>query len=867
MKNYIILATIILCSVKFYGQGMIFTENITATKSHLGEFGSVVLQIDDAGNDGIITRPLIVAEGFESGLLGQENEFGENNIEEFIEDLEQSRSADLRNLLTNQTEFVYGDQNYDIIYVNWDNPRAHLQLNAFVLEEVINWVNQEKAPNADQNVVLGQSMGGVIARYALADMEDDPNLDHDTKLYISHDAPHQGANIPIGIQYFARHLADQFVKTPLGDFSFEVGNDSEASIEEINSLFNEPGTQQLLAEYITPSFGLDNSAFEAFQTDLQSIGYPTQTRNIAISNGSHCANTQDYDYNASLFRMNGKARTGVLADLLGSFLGIADDIALAIIFDEPGLVLGVLPGSSQFDLDFNAKALPIANTNANVYKGKVSYTKKLFWFLNITVNITDRSYDNPVNLSYDKYAGGRYELFDQVNNIDFFNDDDGTFTQFQADLLNVLVGSANMDFNVEQTFGFIPVPSALDVGGGTTTLSDSDYFKTYGAANPPTGNLSIPFHNFITAYLNNNSDNEEHISFNFRNGDWLATELDTIVNNEEVFDCSVFCSTNTSIIQGPDSICTSGTYTLNSGNYSLFWTVTSGQHLVSLSSNDNSVIVTKLNPETTGMITLEVFINSGTACSNQTTTVVKNIFLSAKPIISFDNTGLRDAILSGTTLPDESPFLIESGDIINITTIDTPTQLQWKYTGFDPYSSCLIFPNITAPNSVDGIVPLIGYSFMSSEPNSIPLSSSPAISIPSNNEGYLQVEVTAVNECGCDTNTNVYVKEGTGSNTPPNGSEPPLDFSISPNPYTAFDFGLIVNIFRNESTPTGQPLPVYSCTFEILNTVTGASYYSTSFLLTDSTHDMLILPSCPSGTHVAKLDYSGQTVTKLLVVE
>lgn len=137
--------------------------------------------------------------------------------------------------------------------------------------------------STEQNVVLGQSMGGVIARYALADMEQ-RGLTHDTRLYISHDAPHQGANIPLGIQYFARHLADQFISTPLGDYSFEVANDSEASIEELNSLFNAPGTQQLLSNYISPNFALNNSEFDAFQADLHSKGYPpAQTRNIAIA--------------------------------------------------------------------------------------------------------------------------------------------------------------------------------------------------------------------------------------------------------------------------------------------------------------------------------------------------------------------------------------------------------------------------------------------------------------------------------------------------------------------------------------------------------------------------------------------------------
>lgn len=85
MKNYIITAIILInCVFQSHTQGMIFTENITATKAHLGQFGSATLQIDDAGNDGLITKPLIVAEAFDSGLLGVEYEFGENDLKSLI---------------------------------------------------------------------------------------------------------------------------------------------------------------------------------------------------------------------------------------------------------------------------------------------------------------------------------------------------------------------------------------------------------------------------------------------------------------------------------------------------------------------------------------------------------------------------------------------------------------------------------------------------------------------------------------------------------------------------------------------------------------------------------------------------------------
>ncbi|TXD81042.1 T9SS type A sorting domain-containing protein [Subsaximicrobium wynnwilliamsii] len=207
----------------------------------------------------------------------------------------------------------------------------------------------------------------------------------------------------------------------------------------------------------------------------------------------------------------------------------------------------------------------------------MSYTKKLLWVVNITVNLTNRSYDNPVNLSYDKYAGGRYELFRGIDPIDYFDDDnvligDDPITQFQADLLNALVGSANINFNVEPTFGFIPTPSALDVGNGNTDLDDDDYFRVYNAANPPSGDLDIPFDNFITAYFDNNSLNEQHISFNFRNGTWLATELDAAVGNEDVFDCSFVCG-GEGTISGRGIICLSSNFSIGNATTTTTWSI------------------------------------------------------------------------------------------------------------------------------------------------------------------------------------------------------------------------------------------------------------------------------------------------------
>ena len=161
----------------------IYSHNITATKNYNGAFGTVKLTIDDTNNDGI-RKPLIVAEGFDAGIiLAPEMANGMNTYSQF-KNSTYDGGFELRNLIYNS------NKQYDIIYVDWNNGVDFLQKNAFALEAVIAWVNSVKI-GTEKNVVLGQSMGGVIARYALADMEQS-SLDHKTRLFVSHDAPNKG---------------------------------------------------------------------------------------------------------------------------------------------------------------------------------------------------------------------------------------------------------------------------------------------------------------------------------------------------------------------------------------------------------------------------------------------------------------------------------------------------------------------------------------------------------------------------------------------------------------------------------------------------------------------------------------------------
>ena len=152
---------------------------------------------------------------------------------------------------------------YDIIYVNWDNGTDFIQRNAYVLEAVIKWVNDNKT-GTNKNVVLGQSMGGLVARYALRDMENN-GLNHDTSLYISHDAPHQGANIPLGILNMARHTVNEFIQTPLGNITIPVNGVGNVGLATIDDLLDAPAVNQMLINNVDTNGNRTNTTHTNWQ--------------------------------------------------------------------------------------------------------------------------------------------------------------------------------------------------------------------------------------------------------------------------------------------------------------------------------------------------------------------------------------------------------------------------------------------------------------------------------------------------------------------------------------------------------------------------------------------------------------------------
>ncbi len=583
----------------------LYRLDIQSTGTFNGFPGKARIFIDDAGNDCKITKPLIVVEGFDlTTITSPETRFSSGDYEEFL--LSVSEGGNLSSLI-NGNPIIAGDQQYDIIYVNWDNGLDYIERNALVVEEVIKWVNAQKAiaGSTEKNVVLGQSMGGIVCRYAIRDMEQ-RGLIHNVRLFASHDSPQQGANVPLSIQYLFHNVRNQVVQSP-AYFLFNTASqisqnlsNSGLPINPINdplpiygSLLDRPATAQMLINRTNGYYAINNDLHNSFYSNLNAKGFPTQNgiRCVAISNGSECGKTQNFNQGDVIIAYSGNKKLSFIQNAL---LPIASALGGALL--DPDLfavtALTILPGSSKFTAFLEDRAL-YQNGGSKIHDLSLSYTKKILWLWSVTTYIINKQINQPTNINkhFDNYGGGFIDI--------------GSYT-----------GALSVPgLYVRDKFCLVPTPSSLSINATT----DSDYKISYIGAQPPLAPLNSPFTNFTTAFksaTNLNNNNEKHLEFNARNGNWLAAEMNVL---PETTNCSFLC--NSSPISGSEVICstTLNTFTAPTGGAFYEWSIISGNNLVTLTNSNSQVATITPLAGVSGSITMRVNISgiSTTLSSNR----------------------------------------------------------------------------------------------------------------------------------------------------------------------------------------------------------------------------------------------------------
>ena len=491
---------------------------MNGSKPYLGTTGfcNVQVHLSTTNTTGQIRKPLIVVEGFDPWRIIFPNDPQENyNSRTFIRSIDEVLDNSGFTYDFNDTLDLRGQ--YDLIFVDFDNGTDYIQRNAFVVDSVIRWVNSVKTTwngTRQQNVIMGLSMGGLCTRYALRDMENN-NISHECRLFISHDVPHQGANVPVGIQMAAQQLGTTRVSAGLpGLYVINIVPNllnPFARIRDLQTLSESPAARQMLIQRViydrynnvNGMFTISKTEHQNFQNEIDLLGWPLNTRNISVSNAI-CNTNLLFPDNSELFSFIGQRTSTYFGQLWQSlaatYIGIYSN--LGTFWEFP---LSRVSTRTSLNVEIWSKAVPPNFQNSQIYNGDIFIKRKILWLININTYLAkSRGYSGSTAYPLDNSPAGVYDLnqfgFDQA--------------AIQAQLPDFFSGFVNVSIN-QNRFSFVPKMSSLNIT------------NPYGNLRSNTCNSSLVCEgrtNFAN-YYSSPSDNELHISYNRPNAEYIFAEM------------------------------------------------------------------------------------------------------------------------------------------------------------------------------------------------------------------------------------------------------------------------------------------------------------------------------------------------------
>ncbi|MCG5212006.1 alpha/beta hydrolase [Streptosporangium soli] len=228
-----------------------------------------------------LIRPVILSDGFSVGSSNLDqlwNGLEENGDYRFVSELHATGR--------------------DVIILGYDDRTASITDNADTAIDCIRRAIAERVGRA-KLTVGGFSMGGLVTRYALAKMEQDPELpDHETDIYLSYDTPHNGAWLPISLQAFTHFATDNWGDTDgLGPV-----------LRQFSGLLNSPAAKQMARWHIEKVGDTPKEAPERV-TFLQALdelgGWPRNLRKIGVANGVDTGTGNGVKADATAVKCNG----------------------------------------------------------------------------------------------------------------------------------------------------------------------------------------------------------------------------------------------------------------------------------------------------------------------------------------------------------------------------------------------------------------------------------------------------------------------------------------------------------------------------------------------------------------------------------
>ena len=476
-----------------------FSNTVYCTSSSGQQISARVSGI--SSHFGSVVKPFIYVEGFDERVL-----WFMSNLAEVLVSLSDSTRLghvietmyndsffdDVYNRLVGKSrgsfdfQWFYNDglngtikDNYDVFYVDWSCPEASIEDNAELLIMALDWINGLKGENADRNIVIGHSMGGLIARYALRAIENDPNgKTHETKCYVSYDAPHMGVNLPLGIQYAFRDA-----------FFAMYGNTNVEGIMTFNlydpifsflmSLYTCPSARQMMYYSVDADGSLNTDYHASWQSILDGIGFPLgdpgySIENISISNGGTLNES-----NPSIFEF--EANLGYNSWFSNNWIK---------------WLLVAFTCATRLDLTFTASRN--AGDGGIVSTSQITYKKKFDWSAD---TILIRFFEHPKRVHYSPASSIGYD-------------------SIRSSILDIQCDTLLPYSNDSVRLRFLPISFVPEA----SSLASSEYSRDFKTS-APIPRIDTPFDSF---YINKNSNDHSYLSSSYL--DWINYQANNLIS-------------------------------------------------------------------------------------------------------------------------------------------------------------------------------------------------------------------------------------------------------------------------------------------------------------------------------------------------
>ena len=276
---------------------------------------------------------------------------------------------------------------YDIVVVLMEDNYASMMTYGRLIRKLIHTLNNIKFDNGSyyENVVIGYSLGAVATKFALDEIEHDlmkglTDQHHHTKLWVSYDGGHHGANVPLAVQHAVA-------------FAWDELNSLGIRVQILNHMLrSEMGREAPLYHYTktgspsSPTQGpanlkitLDNTFNSLVHSKTVVNRYPAFSRNIAIAQGAHHTSNTPYLFSdgGKFFDKDGLRKTILTATKVNTeVFRYKPLIGSATAYQVNGNALEVdnAPGSWNFGMYADAMTSVVKNYPGNItHVGHNSY--------------------------------------------------------------------------------------------------------------------------------------------------------------------------------------------------------------------------------------------------------------------------------------------------------------------------------------------------------------------------------------------------------------------------------------------------------------------------------------------------------------